>query len=60
MTKRDYEKAVNIVLDHYSKDTKKSKEMVALAVQEAFVRLFLNDNPRFDVVRFRTACQTRL
>lgn len=29
-----------------------------LPIREAFVRFFKNDNPRFDITKFREACQT--
>ena len=48
MSKKDYERAAEIVQDYCS--------MNESAVINAFVRLFRDDNPRFDEARFRAAC----
>lgn len=48
MTKKDYEKAAQIV--------QKKRKATAKEVENAFVELFRDDNPRFDEERFRFAC----
>ena len=69
MTKKDYEKASEIVRAHYTNAAKLhiadpetaillacELQRQATAIREAFVALFRGDNDRFDVVRFRDAC----
>lgn len=51
MTKKTFEKAAGIV----SQLPKKNKSIV----EDVFVELFRNDNPRFDEKRFRLACQSK-
>ncbi len=48
MTRKNYEAAAAIV-----RETPENP----YTVQEAFVTLFTNDNPRFDAARFRAACR---
>lgn len=57
MTKKDYIKAANIVnevckVHSYPADAVPLRAILA----NAFVRLFLEDNSRFDVARFCKAC----
>lgn len=52
MTKKDYIKAAEIVVEHG-----KLKNLYAKrAMTDAFITLFQDDNPRFDRVRFLSAC----
>jgi hypothetical protein len=53
MTKKNYLKAAKIVKDSYQQ----IPAVQAKSVEEAFVRFFQDDNPRFDQVRFIYACQ---
>jgi len=64
MTKKDYEKAAAIARDkaaqaqnYNTPSAKKIGLIVHQAVVESFINLFMDDNPRFDQVRFRQACQ---
>ena len=58
MTKKDYEKAAKIISEctdsprGFSPRDHETDWAIKL-----FVRLFLDDNPRFDVDRFRRACR---
>lgn len=64
MSKKDYEKAAAIVREHYmavgelsnEKGQRYQAHAIATAVQNSFVMLFKNDNPRFDAGRFLDAC----
>jgi ABC-type sulfate transport system substrate-binding protein len=49
LTKKHYIRAAEICREVYGGDPK---------VTQAFVDLFLDDNPRFDTDRFRAACET--
>ena len=49
MTRKDYERAVGIVLAH---DVDLRTTLI-----DAFTDLFRGDNPRFDVARFELACR---
>lgn len=51
MTKRDYEKAAEIVRKRIL--PARDYELIV----SSFVQLFANDNPRFDATRFRKACE---
>ena len=71
MSKKNYEKAAAIVRAHRSKAlesrtrgpyfaphaTQALYSAVADGVEEAFVILFSDDNPSYDVSRFRAACR---
>ena len=58
MTKRDYEKAAEIVRNSpIAHDTDKEIYSPAIYIMQAFVELFSNDNPRFDAARFKKACE---
>lgn len=63
MTRKDYEKAAAYVRDNYDTDDMDSRSCgcvdLGCHVRAAFEALFLNDNPRFDVERFRAACQPK-
>lgn len=48
MTKKHFEKAARIARD--------TDQVDRPAVVHAFVELFVDDNPRFDVGRFRVTC----
>jgi hypothetical protein len=53
MIKKNYEKAAKIV--------RKMKETdFTGAMEDAFVELFQDDNPRFDEERFRFACNREI
>ena len=52
MTKKHFEKAARIARD--------TNEFDRPAVVHAFVELFVDDNPRFDVGRFRVACEPEI
>jgi hypothetical protein len=54
-TKKDFQSAASIVRD-YAKEYDKSDRMIARVVSDAFVQFFREQNPRFDVERFRAAC----
>jgi hypothetical protein len=61
MTKKDYKKAADIVrnlrqLSHKSSLVDTNHHDASWMTQEAFVSFFRDDNPRFDVERFREAC----
>ena len=51
MTRKDYEKAAGIARVYVDGGDVETARTVTLA----FVALFSNDNPRFDVARFRKA-----
>lgn len=57
MTKKDYEKAAEIAQRYHgiARQSAKSRERWENVVN-AFVSLFLGDNARFDVERFKRAC----
>ena len=63
MTKKDYEKAAAIVREHW--ENAEAPELggtghyIARAVEQSFISLFKNDNPRYDVRRFQDACRRR-
>ena len=59
MTKKDYEAAARIVQEITGKIGEDCAEDRACirTVTSAFVQLFANDSPRFDVARFRAACE---
>ena len=64
MTKKNFEKAAAIVRAHrdlLSGETNSSRittiVQTADAIEDAFVMLFANDNPHYDVARFRVACR---
>lgn len=67
MTKKDYIRAAKIVHDMRvdAKSTSRVigakqrlyEENVSTEVEDSFVRLFRDDNPRFDENRFRQACK---
>jgi hypothetical protein len=59
MTKRDYERAAKVAQGYNAPGWGDIGDPAHHgAVVEAFVRLFHEDgNPRFDVARFRAACQ---
>lgn len=52
MTKRNFQDAAKIVVEL----RKKGQNIGADIVQASFAELFYNDNPRFDVARFKVAC----
>lgn len=58
MSKKDYEKAAEIVQNvartHADVDTETCDALCI--VTNAFVKLFVDDNPHFDEDRFRAAC----
>lgn len=60
MTKKDYEKAAEIARE-YNKVEYLGASTNALhsCVVEAFVALFRGDNPRFDAILFRKACESK-
>jgi hypothetical protein len=72
MTKKDYIKASKIVQDLYVQafNNEPSREdddgesvydcSKPIAVENAFVQLFTDDNPQFDEKRFRLACKVRI
>lgn len=58
MTKKDYEKAAKIVRrfrvntpDHWI------EPLISSSMEDGFIELFKNDNPRFDEKRFCAACK---
>lgn len=51
MTKKDYVRAAEICRDEYAGDRN---------VMHAFIDLFTDDNPRFDVERFVIACEPEI
>jgi hypothetical protein len=51
MTKKDYERAARIIQYRRSGDKDTDGRLVG-----TFVTFFMDDNPRFDEVRFRAAC----
>jgi hypothetical protein len=53
MTRHDYEKAAKIVRQDFTTNG----DIFTKLMVENFVRLFRDDNPRFDEHRFRQACQ---
>lgn len=53
MSRKDYEKAAEIVRTYRAGGDDYT------AITGAFVALFTNDNPRFDVDRFHKACQPK-
>ncbi len=53
MTKKDYIKAAEIV----RQDAKQNGDVFSKLMEESFVKLFRQDNPRFDEKRFREACK---
>ena len=55
MTRKDYIKAAEIARWQFSHGEAK----VFIGIREAFVELFRGDNPRFDVERFRAACEEK-
>lgn len=55
MTKKDYIKAATIVKNYQA--NKKPGQLSLNFLENAFVELFLYDNPRFDENRFRQACK---
>ena len=55
MTKRVFEDAAKIVVELRNK----GQNIGADIVQASFAELFYNDNPRFDVNRFRSACNPK-
>lgn len=54
MTKKDYEKAASIAQQVGRDDVLRVGQFGA--VVDAFVELFVDDNDRFDEMRFRRAC----
>lgn len=57
MTKKDYIAAARIVRNmRYAGGTSNLPEARAEGAESAFIYLFSEDNPRFDVQRFREAC----
>ena len=52
MTKKNYQKAADLIRKRSPKSKKQKAAMV-----ETFVEFFKNDNPRFDEERFIFACQ---
>jgi hypothetical protein len=67
MTKKDYIKAAKMVSERRRDAQSTSRaigpkqrlyeENVSTEMEDDFVRLFSNDNPRFDENRFRQACK---
>ena len=65
MTKKDYVKAAEITKSYreFAVSVQRAGQVTASAaaqadaVEAAFVALFRNDNPAFDVERFRAACR---
>ncbi len=53
MTKKDYVKAAEIV----KQDSAQHGDIFSKLMEESFVKLFKQDNPRFDEKRFREACR---
>lgn len=53
MTKKDYIKAAEIV----RQDSIKNGDIFSKLMENSFVKLFREDNPRFDESRFRQACK---
>lgn len=53
MTKKEYTKAAEIV----RQDITKNGDVFSKLMMESFIKLFKNDNPRFDEKRFREACK---
>lgn len=59
MSKKDYMKAASIAANWYRLAVEKGDGRLqdcATAVEAAFVSLFREESPRFDVERFRAAC----
>ena len=52
MTKKNYERAATIVQELRAR----GENFQSYATKEAFIKLFADDNPRFDEARFRAAC----
>jgi hypothetical protein len=58
MTKKDYIRAAAITRTYYQQAGSNARMLGgADNVRDAFISLFQSDNPRFDVERFRTACE---
>lgn len=55
MTKKNYEKAAKIVRSTRQQMGRGHEATVQL-IEESFVELFKDDNPRFNEERFRFAC----
>ena len=52
MTKKDYIKAANLIKSVYF-----SNELEKDRFIETFIKFFNDDNPKFDLERFRKACR---
>ena len=55
MTKKEYTKAAAIV----RQDSVKNGDVFSKLMAESFIKLFRDDNPRFDEKRFRQACKDK-
>jgi len=56
-TKKHFERAARIVREiHMGKFPDISSDH-ANSARDAFIELFMNDNPYFDVIRFKDACE---
>jgi hypothetical protein len=57
LNRKDYEKAAKIVRK-YRVDTSayKINPLISSSMEDGFIELFQDDNPRFDEERFRFAC----
>lgn len=55
-TKRDYQRAAEIVRVMRGRGAEAYEETRAVAAEWAFVTFFAGDNPRFDANAFRSAC----
>jgi hypothetical protein len=51
--RKDYQKAAEVV----KQDSSESGDVFSKLMEESFVKLFKNDNSRFDEKRFRMACK---
>ena len=61
MTKKDYKRAAEIVLDSAKSFGKRDAiaNVALVAMIDGFTLLFRGDNPRFDVEKFHEACGGR-
>lgn len=63
MTKKNFINAAKIAesywnkVDDFSSTSDTPEVITARAVENSFKELFLNDNPRFDALRFSKACR---
>jgi hypothetical protein len=58
MTRNDYKRASEIVRSYFSvAGANHTLQQTAETARELFVAFFRADNPRFDVSRFRAACE---